>query len=53
VPPPIYVVIYYASGNFAGAILAGVYLGRDCPRCLHTDVAASAGGAEFDWRARG
>ena len=52
-PPPIYLVIYWASGNFANATLAGVYAGRDCPRCFHIDVAGSAGGAEFEWRAGG
>lgn len=53
VPPGIYLVIYWASGNFANATLASVYLCRDCPRCFHIDVAASAGGAEFERRAGG
>jgi len=50
---PIYLVIYCASSNFANATLAGVHPGRDCPRCFHIDVAPSAGGAEFEWRAGG
>src|SRR6266700_4555754 len=46
------VVIYRGASKFASATFASVYIDRDRPCCLHTDVAAYAGGAELEWRAR-
>jgi hypothetical protein len=45
------VVICSPARNFARATFPRVYSDRDCSRGLHTDAAASAGGAEPERRA--
>jgi len=47
------VVIWRQSSKFAGATVPGFYAGRDCPRCIHTHVAACAGSTELDRRTCG